>query len=69
MLTKQNQQNENNTTCGLDISHLNDKQISEIVKQSLNQTETINKLLEQNTVLIEKIKFNNKIILHIKIAK
>ena len=60
MLSKQNQQNESATTYGLDISQLNDKQISDIVKQSLNQTETINKLLEQNTVLIEKLSSINK---------
>ena len=30
-------------------------EISEFVKQSLNQTETINKLLEQNNILIEKL--------------
>ena len=55
-----NQQNESATIYGLDISQLNDKQISDIVKQSLNQTETINKLLEQNTVLIEKLSSTNK---------
>tara|TARA_B100000963_G_scaffold360371_1_gene390988 strand:- start:21407 stop:22606 length:1200 start_codon:yes stop_codon:yes gene_type:complete len=56
MVTITNQQNtlklDNDNNVG------NEYNLSEFVKQSLNQTETINKLLEQNSVLIEKL--NNK---------
>ena len=47
----ENQQNENE--CETDGNkNIN---LKEIVKHSLNQTETINKLLEQNSVLIDKL--------------
>ena len=53
MVIKQNQQN--NSVIYLDNKKGNEYNLSDIVKQSLNQTETINKLLQQNSVLIEKI--------------
>jgi hypothetical protein len=37
------------------IDNIGENNIAEIMKQSLNQSETINKLLEQNSVLIEKL--------------
>ena len=48
MVTTQNKQN--NNVIYLDNSNDKEYNLSDIVKQSLNQTETINKLLEQNTV-------------------
>ena len=56
MVTTQNKQN--NNVIYLDNSNDKEYNLSDIVKQSLNQTETINKLLEQNTVLIEKLNSN-----------
>ena len=56
MVTTQNQQN--NNIIYLDNKNNKEYNLSDIVKQSLNQTETINKLLEQNAVLIEKINSN-----------
>ena len=53
MVIKQNQQI--NDVIYLDDNNGNEYNLSDIVKQSLNQTETINKLLQQNSVLIEKI--------------
>lgn len=47
----ENQQDENESITG-DNKKIN---LKEIVKHSLNQTETINKLLEQNSVLIDKL--------------
>ena len=53
MVTIPNQQND---VLALDGNNINNEyNLSEFVKQSLNQTETINKLLEQNSVLIEKL--------------
>ena len=53
MVTIPNQQNNVLSLNGNNID--NEYNLSEFVKQSLNQTETINKLLEQNSVLIEKL--------------
>ena len=50
-----NQQNENVIIYGEEKPNNDKAEISEFVKQSLNQTETINKLLEQNNILIEKL--------------
>lgn len=56
MVTQENKQT--NSVIYLAGEDTEEYNLSNIVKQSLNQTETINKLLEQNAVLIEKINSN-----------
>lgn len=53
MVSEENQQTQD--VIYLHAGNQKKYKLSEIVKQSLNQTETINKLLEQNSVLIEKL--------------